>query len=394
MLNNFRPQISLVVAVVAVLLVAQCSKSPSDDDEQPDKVPPDAIADLVVTAVTSHSVMLRWTAPHDYRADHSAGLVDGYDLRIAYDSITGENFADQYQLDSVPEPMPAGVAQFLELDELIPDSMYYFALKSCDDQGNWSAISNCCQAHCPGIQVVTFPDTALDRVIRQHINKPSGDILSSDLDTIFYLVAQNEHITDLSGLENLTSLQGLSLNTNEVTDLTPLANLQNIWGLDISSNHVSDLSPLSGLTGLRQLGISDNPISNLDALASLTALQQLFMFATQVTDFSPLYGLSELDDVIFSLMNLTDISFMSHLTHLRICKLNSNHITSVEPLAGLTALEGLDLSLNQITDIQALVDNTGLSSGDHVDLSGNPLSQQAIDVEVPILQSRGVVVTW
>jgi internalin A len=151
-------------------------------------------------------------------------------------------------------------------------------------------------------------------------------------------------------------------------------------------------------------------------LASVPALQQLFMHSTQVTDFSPLYGLEHLDDIHLAVLNLTDIGFISNLTHLKICKLNSNLITSIAPLSSLIGLEGLDLMFNQvsdlaalaglvnlksinldynlITDIQPLVDNTGLGAGDAVYLGGNALSQQALDVQIPTLQARGVSVSW
>ncbi len=416
MFQLHRSLYTVLFAVVALIITVQCSKSPSADDEQPDKTPPDAIANLAVVATTSHSVTLEWTAPHDYRADHSAGMVDGYDLRIAYESITAQNFAQQYRLDSVPAPGPAGYPQQCVVDNLEPDSMYYFALKSCDDKDNWSGISNCCNVHCPAIQVVIFADTAFERIVRAIVHKASGDILTSDVDTVIYVNAPFQHIANISGIEYFISVQGVALGGNELTDISPLTDLDQIWGLDVSSNHITDITPVASLGGLSQLSIADNPITDIGPLASVPTLRQLFMFATQVTDFSPLYGLENLSDVHFALLNLTDISFMSNLTHLKICKLNSNSITSLAPLAGLTTLEGLDLMINQIsdltplgsllnlhdlnlvynniTDIQPLVDNAGLGAGDVVYLGGNPLSQQAVTVQIPALQARGVDVSW
>ncbi len=398
-----------------LLLTTQCSKSTkTDDDADADKTPPQAISDLAVFAFTSHTATLQWTAPHDYRDDNSDGMIDEYDLRVSYDSITAQNFADAYRIDSIASPAPAGLAQQCEIEELEPDSTYYFAIKSRDDKDNWSSISNCCKVHCPAIQTVTFADSVLERVVRQHIHKSTGTILSTDVDTVTALESGYSGITSISGLEYFVSMRGIIMPGNQITDLSPLANLTQMWGLEFTNNMISDLTPLANLTGLHQLHLGNNPISDISVFASLPELQQLWIYNASITDFSPLYGLTHLDDVYFASMNLTDVSFMSHLTHLKICKLNNNQITSLTPLSGLTTLEGLDLSTNQIsdlgplsgllnlndlslssnqiTDIQPLVDNTGLASGDVVYLIGNALSQQATDVQIPALEARGVTV--
>jgi hypothetical protein len=348
------------------------------------------------------------------RDDDSPGAVDEYDLRVSYDSITAENFAQAFRIDSVADPAPAGVVQQCVIDELEPDSTYYFAIKSRDGSSNWSGISNCCKGTCPGVSIVVFADAALEQNIRDHLNKPVGDILSTDVDTILYVDAAQAGIVSLGGLEFFASLQGANLWGNEISDITPLAATTQVWGLSLGGNNISDLSPLAGRVNLHQLHIGDNPITNLWPLSSLTSLQQLFIPGTLVTDFSPLYGLEYLHDVHFGRLNLTNISFISNLTHLTHCILEDNDITLIAPLSTLTSMEMLgltnnnvsdisplaslvnlssvNLNTNMITDIQALVDNTGLGTGDIVSISSNPLSQHAIDVQIPALEARGVTV--
>lgn len=406
---------SLCILAPLLLATLQCSKSKSVDDDEQDGRPPELIADLHVITITSHSLTLQWTAPADYRDDNSAGFIQEYDLRVSYDSITAANFASAYRIDSVPPWAPAGAVQQTEVEMLEPDSTYYFAVKSRDDRGNWSGISNCCKGHCPAIAVVLFEDAVLESWVREHVGKSTGDILSTDVDTILYLELPQAGLVNLSGAEYFTSLIGANLWDNRIVDLSPLADLTHIAGLSLGSNLITDLTPLAGMQELRQLHISANPLTNIGPLASVPSLQQLFLWGCPVTDFSPLYNLSALNDVHFATMNLTDISFMSHLTHLRICKLNSNNITSITPLAGLVEMEGLDLMMNQISDlgplstlvnlhtlnltynsisdIQGLVNNTGLGTGDAVHLGGNPLSETALTVQIPALEARGVTVT-
>jgi hypothetical protein len=57
-------------------------------------------------------------------------------------------------------------------------------------------------------------------------------------------------------------------------------------------------------------------------------------------------------------------------------------------------LTQLYLEKNQITDISPLVENSGLSVGDTLDLRENPLSSTSVDVHIPQLEQRGVKVWW
>jgi len=69
--------------------------------------------------------------------------------------------------------------------------------------------------------------------------------------------------------------------------------------------------------------------------------------------------------------------------------LHNNQITDIFPISGLTNLTNLSLYNNQISDIYPLVENTGLGSGDDLYLNPNPFSQEALNVHIPILESRG-----
>ena len=62
-------------------------------------------------------------------------------------------------------------------------------------------------------------------------------------------------------------------------------------------------------------------------------------------------------------------------------------------MAGLTDLEDLGLSGNAIENLSPLVANTGLGSGDKIDVGGNPLNAVSIDTHIPALRSRGVEVS-
>ena len=54
----------------------------------------------------------------------------------------------------------------------------------------------------------------------------------------------------------------------------------------------------------------------------------------------------------------------------------------------------LGLANNRISDISPLVDNSGIGKGDGVDLTGNPLNDEAYNVHIPALIERGVIVLY
>ena len=84
-------------------------------------------------------VTLEWTAPGD---DEYRGEATRYDLRYSLGPISAQNFDLAVPVPDVPPPADAGTRQRARVLGLQPNRVYYFALKSVDDAGNWSLVSN------------------------------------------------------------------------------------------------------------------------------------------------------------------------------------------------------------------------------------------------------------
>ena len=113
--------------------------------------------------------------------------------------------------------------------------------------------------------IVTFPDSNLEAVIRETINKPAGDIYLCEVEVITYLYGYNRSITDLTGIENLTSLTELSLSINSISDISALSGLTSLTWLYLSSNSISDISALianSGIDNVDYVDLRYNPLSD------------------------------------------------------------------------------------------------------------------------------------
>jgi hypothetical protein len=70
---------------------------------------------------------------------------------------------------------------------------------------------------------------------------------------------------------------------------------------------------------------------------------------------------------------------------------NIADLTGMEYCTNLTELE---LRGNEISDVSTLVQNEGLGEGDAIYLQGNPLSWESVNIYIPELRGRGVIVVY
>jgi len=98
-----------------------------------------AVPVILAPPALAGSVTLTWTAPGD---DSLVGRAARFDLRYSTQMITPANFSLAVAAVNPPVPGPAGSIQSATVAGLVSSRTYYFAIKSGDDNGNWSAMSN------------------------------------------------------------------------------------------------------------------------------------------------------------------------------------------------------------------------------------------------------------
>lgn len=99
-----------------------------------DTTQPADISDLTAVAVQANSLTLTWTATGD---DGHSGQASQYDLRYSTAPIVEFETADRLTITEAP-PEPGAYDTYL-VDDLIPDTHYYFALRIGDSSDNWSS---------------------------------------------------------------------------------------------------------------------------------------------------------------------------------------------------------------------------------------------------------------
>ena len=216
----------------------------------------------------------------------------------------------------------------------------------------------------------------------------------AELRSLTYLGLDYNAIVDIAPLAELRSLTWLNLSYNAISDIGPIAELRSLWGLFLHGNPISDTMPLAGLEALNALGLGDNGMADIAFLAELRSLTWLWLRGNAIADIHALAVLEALETLNLRNNAISDIAPLASLESLTNLDLRVNDVADVAPLAGLDALEALDLAFNAISDIGPLVANDGLGRGDTLALERNPLSARALDNDIPMLQERGVEVTF
>jgi len=85
------------------------------------------------------SVTLLWTAPGD---DDQVGTATAYEMRMSASAISSSNWDAATVVPGMPAPLVAGTHQSTVVRGLTPGATYYFAIKTVDNAGNWSGLSN------------------------------------------------------------------------------------------------------------------------------------------------------------------------------------------------------------------------------------------------------------
>ena len=103
-----------------------------------DAVPPAAVTDLSSIQSGTTNATVSWTAPGD---DGWSGKAKTYNLRYSTSPIVDGNFASATAATTYT-PYAAGSQESTPVSGLVAGATYYFALKTTDEAGNVSSLSN------------------------------------------------------------------------------------------------------------------------------------------------------------------------------------------------------------------------------------------------------------
>ncbi|MFO7735713.1 MAG: hypothetical protein R6W70_05795 [bacterium] len=172
-------------------------------------------------------------------------------------------------------------------------------------------------------------------------------------------------ITDLSGLENMESIELINLSFPvagfKLHSIESLKNLDTLRALFIPRAGLTELPvDMSGMTSLETIDISHNEITDISSLAECSNLIELEASANKLTSLPVnLKKLKNLQKFYVSFSDINDISAFEDkefLNNVAYISLAYNLIENVAPLAGRYDLHDLQMRNNCVTDFSVLED--------------------------------------
>ena len=150
----------------------------------------------------------------------------------------------------------------------------------------------------------------------------------------------------IKGLEYAKNLRKLKVNENEISDISPLKNLTKLEYLEIQRNRIVDLKPLEKLTNLTFLKLYNNLIEDITPLSNLTNLTGLDLHYNVTVEGDELHkNISK---------GITDISALKNLKNLTFLDVSANRIEDVSIIKDLNKIEHLDISGNRVKNYEGL----------------------------------------
>ena len=152
----------------------------------------------------------------------------------------------------------------------------------------------------------------------------------------------------IKGLEYAKNLKKLKLNENEISDISPLKNLTKLEYLEIQRNRIVYVNPLKNLTNLKFLKLYNNLIEDIAPLSNLTNLTGLDLH------YNVTVGGDESHKIISK--GITDISALKNLKKLEFLDISANRIEDISILKNFDKIKDLDFSGNRVKNYEGLGD--------------------------------------
>jgi ferredoxin len=124
-----------------------------------DVTPPAEITDLRIQNVSSHSIVIAWTCVGD---NGFSGIASGYVIKAAQFPLTSDNWNSADEIEQNLLPLLSGETQTFLISNLAPLTPFYIAIKTYDEVGNTSPISNVVFAQTTDEADITSPASIND----------------------------------------------------------------------------------------------------------------------------------------------------------------------------------------------------------------------------------------
>ncbi len=209
----------------------------------------------------------------------------------------------------------------------------------------------------------------LEQIYGITLKESEGMIVFSEIEEdIFYRPLETRSYT----VDEFGNVTGIDLAESAITDLSALQNLTTLKHLGVTGNNISNIEPLRKLRELRLLYLGGNTIHDISPVMELPNLLELAIWGNPVDDITLVSNLVQMEALYISNTNTSNISFISNLKNLKRLGAQHNKITDISVFALLHELDEVDLGYNRIEDLADLVDSINIRQ---LSLQANLLKQ-------------------
>lgn len=242
-----------------------------------------------------------------------------------------------------------------------------------------------------------FPQCCL-----KSVDLGSGDLFKN----LRSLNLENNSLTSLGGLVNLTNLRVLCLNHNRIESIVqksaapsaPSSGLQQphqmIMGSSNNEYGAENTSPI--LENLEVLHLGYNGIKDIASvqLSRLTSLKALFLQGNEIQEINGLENLHELRELVLDKNRIKGVSERSFVNqwHLHELHLEENRIKDLSNLHPLESLQRLYLGMNRIQDLAELDKLEPLARLAELSVVSNPVSRRLLHRSLLVYRMPSLIV--
>jgi hypothetical protein len=199
-------------------------------------------------ATAGETLDVQWTAPGD---DGDVGTATSYDLRWSTNPIDNGNFPSA---TAIPTPLPsrAGTAESLLVSGFPSEDIVYLALKSTDNEGFTSGLSNVAQVTTPGVPPAPVSGFLISSPTGTSVNlawQPSGDDGNTGNATSYDIRYSTSPITSDAVFDAAASVLRPATNPKPAQETYTLGGLSNQTTYFFAIKALDDVGYASALTG-------------------------------------------------------------------------------------------------------------------------------------------------
>lgn len=239
------------------------------------------------------------------------------------------------------------------------------------------------------------PCTASLQSLDLYLNSLRDLLPGLHLPRLLHFDASYNKITDLTGLEQWTTLRTLYLASNRIAELpvSIFSALSGLRTLELGNNRLRNIGPaLSNLPHLEELFLGKNKLTEISGLEFLTSLTRLDLQSNRIVKLGDgLSKLTQLRELYISHNGITEIDDgLSTLVNLECLDLSSNMISRLENLSTLVNLQEFWFSRNKISsfaDVEQLANSTKLHTVyfEHNPIATDPQYRSRVGLALPTL---------